>query len=160
MNEESSFVDLSSMGIDDVPEVYIMPSGSEVEARVVSAMKKRDKNETLFIMPFFDVPAEPDVAEFSKYIPLPTEGESEKENNNRKRTLKLFGECFGSTGAKDLRSKKSPEELDGFFWGLARAKNTVSRTRSKSSSSRVNSFVHKLTIGRTVLKRAVCLKRS
>ena len=94
MNEESSFVDLSSMGIDDVPEVYIMPSGSEVEARVVSAMKKRDKNGTLFIMPFFDVPAEPDVAEFFKYIPLPTEGESEKENNNRKRTLKLFGECF------------------------------------------------------------------
>lgn len=92
MTEE--FVDLSSVDLDNVPELVILDDGSEVELRIVSCLVDTDKNGNRYMMPFFDVPDEPLFKEFGEYIPFPHDNMSPKEVISAKSKIKNFGESF------------------------------------------------------------------
>jgi len=98
----SSILNLAQHAIDSVPELELLPAGSEAEVRITNVNQGVDKNGNDYIMPFYDVPDEPNVAEISDYIPLPDDKCDEKELNRRKRKLLAFGEAFDIDWSGDV----------------------------------------------------------
>ena len=90
----SDAIDLTSYNPDEIPEGKIHPAGTEIQARISRVTKDTDKNDTPYLMPWFEDPEDPNVEDFNDYIPLPEQGETEKENGKRLRKLKSFGEAF------------------------------------------------------------------
>ena len=91
----SEFIDLSNYDPDDIPEGKIYPDGTEVNARISRMSKDTDKNGTPYLMPWFEDSEDPNVEDWSDYIPLPQSDATEKENGRRLRKLKSFDEAFG-----------------------------------------------------------------
>ena len=91
----SDFIDLSNYDPDDIPEGKIHPDGTEVNARISRISRDNDKNNTPYLMPWFEDTEDPNVEDWSDYLPLPEQGATEKENGRRLRKLKSFDEAFG-----------------------------------------------------------------
>jgi len=91
----SDYIDLSSYDPNDIPEGKIHPEGTEVNARISHMIKDKDKNNTPYLMPWFEDASDPNVEDWSDYLPLPEAEASEKENGKRLRKLKAFDESFG-----------------------------------------------------------------
>ena len=90
----SDFVDLSNFDPDAIPEGEIIEDGSEVLIRVTRISKAEDKNGTPYLMPWYEDPENVNVEDFSDYLPLPTNEDTEKEKGRKLRNLKSFAECF------------------------------------------------------------------
>jgi hypothetical protein len=106
------FIDLSSYDPNDIPEGKIHPDGSEVKARISRISKDTDKNNTPYLMPWFEDPEDPNVEDFNDYLPLPEADATEKENGKRLRKLKSFDESFQLgifNGAFDVNDAKGAE---------------------------------------------------
>ena len=106
-----NILNLAQHAIDSTPELELMPAGSEVQARIITCRRAEDKNGTPYLGPYFDVPDELNVAEFSDYIPLPEDSAPEGENQKRKRKLQAFGEAFDIDWSGDV-------DLDGLGGSL------------------------------------------
>jgi hypothetical protein len=106
----SDILDLSNYNPDDIPEGEIHPAGTEVRARIARIAKDVDKNNTPYIMPWFEDPENPNIEEWNDYLPLPEAGETDKNNGKRLRRLKAFGEAFDIeifSGELNLDEQKS-----------------------------------------------------
>ena len=90
----SEFIDLSNYNPDDIPEGKIHPEGTEVYSRISRISKDTDKNGTPYMMPWFEDVDDPNVEDWSDYLPLPETEATEKENGRRLRRLKAFDEAF------------------------------------------------------------------
>jgi hypothetical protein len=90
----SESIDLTNYNPDEIPEGEIHPAGTEVEARISRVAKDIDKNNTPYLMPWFEDPQNANIEDFNDYIPLPTSEDSEKDKGKKLRKLKAFGEAF------------------------------------------------------------------
>jgi hypothetical protein len=90
----SDVIDLSTYDPNDIPEGKIHPAGTEMQARISRMTKDTDKNNTPYLMPWFEDPEDPNVEDFNDYLPLPEQDATEKENGKRLRRLKTFDEAF------------------------------------------------------------------
>ena len=91
----ADFVDLSNIDTDNIPEGEIYEDGHELMARITRIGKGVDKNGVDYLMPFFEDPENVNLEDFSDYIPLPTQNDTDKERGRKIRKLKSFAECFG-----------------------------------------------------------------
>ena len=91
----ADILDLSNYKPDEIPEGEIHPAGTEVEARIARIAQDTDKNNTPYIMPWFEDPINPNIEDWNDYLPLPEEHETDKNNGKRLRRLKTFSEAFG-----------------------------------------------------------------
>lgn len=91
----ADFIDLSSENVDDIPEGEILPDGTELEARITRIASGEDKNGTPYIMPWFEDPGNVNVEDFNDYLPLPVQGDTDKERGRKLRDLKAFATSFG-----------------------------------------------------------------
>ncbi len=108
---ERTIVDLSNMGVDNVPETVLLDKGAEVELRIVGMTSGEDKNNQPYIMFFYDVPDQPEVDEISDFIGLPNANREERDNIKSKRKLKAIGQCFDidwsqQVSADDVKGKR------------------------------------------------------
>jgi len=99
------FIDLSSVNLNDTFEPTVHPDGEEVELRIVSFMKSKDKNGNPFIMPFFEISDDPYSKEFGSYMPLPNETMSPKERNKATLDIGNFSSAFGIDFSQQLDIK-------------------------------------------------------
>lgn len=90
----SDFIDLSNYNPDDIPEGKIHPDGTEVHARILRLASDTDKNNTPYLMPWFEDMDDPNVEDFSDYIPLPVADDSEKDKGKKLRKLRSFDVAF------------------------------------------------------------------
>ena len=90
----ANIINLAQHAIDSVPELELLPAGTEAELRIINILCGEDKNGDNYIMPFFDVPDEPNVQEISKYMVEPAEGMPESKYNKARRDLLAFGQAF------------------------------------------------------------------
>ena len=88
-------LDLTEEQMDDVPVLKLAEVNEEYQIKIISIIKGTDKNDTEYLMPFFEVADDPNIEEFSKYLPLPDDEMSEKNRNRAKRDLNDFADCFG-----------------------------------------------------------------
>ena len=86
-----TFLDID---VSDAQEARAVPGDEEYNLRIVSIDQKDDKNGLPYILPRFEVPAEPTSKEFTKFIRLPYDGMSAKDLNKCKWALKSFFEAF------------------------------------------------------------------
>ena len=106
----SEFIDLSSYNPEEIPEGKIHPDGTEVNSRISRIAKDTDKNNTPYLMPWFEDADDPNVEDWNDYLPLPEIDQTEKENGKRLRRLKQFDECFqlgifqGAFNVEDAKS--------------------------------------------------------
>jgi hypothetical protein len=120
----SDILNLVQYAIDETPEEELLPAGKEVEGRIVSVLKGTDKNGRDYIMPFFDIPSEPNVAEISKYMPLPgQEGMTEKDNLRAKRDLQYFGQAFDIDWSQEVELDSLIGKTGWFIVGVSPAKD-------------------------------------
>ena len=91
----SEFIDLSSYNPDEIPEGKVHEAGAEVNGRISRMTKDTDKNNTPYLMPWFEDVDDANVEDWNDYLPLPESDASEKDNGKRLRKLKTFDECFG-----------------------------------------------------------------
>lgn len=90
----SDFVDLSNYDPDEIPEGKVHPEGTELKARISRMSKDTDKNNTPYLMPWFEDCEDPNVEDWNDYLPLPEADETDKENGKRLRRLKAFDTSF------------------------------------------------------------------
>ena len=90
----SDILDLSGYDLNNLPEGEIYPDGTEVKLRITNVLKGVDKNDTNYIMPFFEDPDNPNLKDFGDYLPLPASKDTPKEVGNKLRRLKQFSESF------------------------------------------------------------------
>ena len=90
----SDILDLTSYNPEDVPEGEIHPAGTEVNARISRIAKDSDKNGVPYIMPWFEDASNPNIEDWNDYLPLPTQGETDKINGKRIKRLNEFGIAF------------------------------------------------------------------
>jgi len=83
--------------IKNAPEPKVLPAGSEVYARIISVRSGvSDKNDCAWYMPFFDVPDDPMVIEFNKFMwELDKEKLDPKQFARALNDFQKFAECFG-----------------------------------------------------------------
>ena len=98
-----SIINLAEAAINDVPELELLPAGTEVEARLLNILKGEDRNEKRYLSPFFEAVDHPNVAEFSDFIYDPTEPKlTEKERDQARRRLRDLGEAFDIDWSGDV----------------------------------------------------------
>jgi hypothetical protein len=108
----SDILDLSSYNPSEIPEGEIHPAGSEVQARISRVTKDVDKNQTPYIMPWFEDPTNPNIEDWNDYLPLPEADETDKNNGKRLRRLQAFSQSFdvdifsGEVPLQQLAGKK------------------------------------------------------
>ena len=95
--------------INDAVEPTAVAGDQEYKIRIVDCRKDYDKNDKPYLLPRFEIPGEPTAKDFTRFLRLPHAGQSPKEMNNTKWTLKNFGECFDV----DLSQLNDPTELIG-----------------------------------------------
>ena len=108
----SEFIDLSTYNPDDIPEGKVHPDGTEVRARISRLAKDTDKNNTPYMMPWFEDADDPNVEDWNDYLPLPESDATEKENGKRLRRLKAFEDSFQLglfSGAFNIEDAKGAE---------------------------------------------------
>lgn len=103
-----SIIDLAG-GIADAVEPVVMPADEEYKVRVVSCDVKMNKNDEPYMLPRFEVSDELLAKEFTKYLPLPFDGQDEKKANGCKLSLKRFFDAFEVDVSEEIDS----EELVG-----------------------------------------------
>jgi hypothetical protein len=83
--------------IKNAPEPKVLPAGSEVYARIISVRSGvSDKNDCAWYMPVFDVPDDPMVIEFNKFMwELDKEKLDPKQFARALNDFQKFAECFG-----------------------------------------------------------------
>ena len=91
----SDIVDLSNYDPNNIPEAEILEAGTEVNARVTGVNKGVNKNNEDYLMVWLEDSENPNVEDFSCYLPLPNDGATDKENRKRLRQLAAFSESFG-----------------------------------------------------------------
>ena len=91
----SDILDLTNYNPNDIPDAELHPAGTEVNARISRIAKDNDKNGTPYIMPWFEDVSNPNIDDWNDYLPLPTQGETDKVNGKRIKRLNEFGISFG-----------------------------------------------------------------
>ena len=105
-----SIINLAEAAINDVPELELLPAGTEVEARLINIVTGEDKNGKAYLIPYFEAVDHPNVAEFSDFIYNPTEPQlDEKSRDQARRRLRDFGEAFDI----DWSGEVDPDEVRG-----------------------------------------------
>ena len=101
-------LNLANKAIGDAPEEQVLANGTEAQIRIMAYKLDKDKNDKNYFMPVFDVPDEPNVREFSKFMYIPDESwMDEKKFNRARRDFQEFGDAFGidwDSGDIDLDS--------------------------------------------------------
>jgi hypothetical protein len=83
--------------IKNAPEPKVLPAGSEVYARIIAVRSgTSDKNDCQWYMPVFDVPDDPMVIEFNKFMwELDKEKLDPKQYARALNDFQKFAACFG-----------------------------------------------------------------
>ena len=103
-----SIIDLAG-GVADAVELIVVPADEEYKVRIISCDARMNKNDEPYMLPRFEVSDEPLAKEFSKYLPLPFNGQDEKKANLCKLALKNLFDAFGVEAGEQIDS----EELIG-----------------------------------------------
>jgi len=95
---------------ENAPEFKTLPSGTEVELRIVNAEMKNAKTSgaPMFAI-HFDIPSEPTSKDIYHNIMMPTAQDDEKTRGQKLNRLKEFKACFGLPASGAIAS----EEMEG-----------------------------------------------
>jgi hypothetical protein len=93
------FLDIDVKG---ATEPKAVSGDAEYQVRIVSIEQRINKSGNPFLFPRFDIPEEPTSKDFSKYLPLPCDGMTDKQVNNAKWGLKAFFDAFGIDAGKKI----------------------------------------------------------
>jgi hypothetical protein len=103
------------LDLEGAVEPTIVEANEEYELRIMSCLKRDDKNGYEYIMPFFEIIEEPIAKEFGKFMYLPDSGRmSEKELNKCKWTLTVFCDSFGIDHTKTIDHEADLPGLTGW----------------------------------------------
>lgn len=94
MTESTNFLNIPADEINNVPEPEVVRTEDEVQLVITDVRHAYNKNNEPYIMPrlgFVDIG---DAKTFTKYLPLPFEGQAQDDRNQALRSLKYFYECF------------------------------------------------------------------
>lgn len=101
-----SMLDLSALDLENAPEPVVMESGSECKLRIMDVTTGKDKNDTDFVLPRFEVADEPLAKDFTKFLGLTKDGMDEKRKVRNLHALKVFCQAFGI----DMMRAYEPED--------------------------------------------------
>ena len=87
-------IDFSEFDLDNIPELKILPAGSEVKLRILDVNLKPDKNNDLMMQLRLDIVDEPLTKEVYWQCHLPKGSMGEKRVNMLKEFLSQFCEAF------------------------------------------------------------------
>lgn len=87
-------IDFSEFDLDNIPELKILPAGSEVKLRILDVNLKPDKNNDLMMQLRLDIVDEPLTKEVYWQCHLPKGSMGEKRVNMLKEFLAQFCEAF------------------------------------------------------------------
>jgi len=104
-----SIIDLTNLALDDTFEPTVLPKGEEAKLRIVNIIDGKDRNDNIYIMPFFESVDDPYCKEFGDYLPLPDSSMSKKKLNESKIRLKEFLDAFDIDPSQEI----NPEEVKG-----------------------------------------------
>jgi hypothetical protein len=128
----ADFVDLSSYNTNDLPQGEIYPDDTEIQARITRISKGKDKNQTPYLMPWFEDPNNVNLEDFSDYLPLPVPTDTEKEKGRKLLKLKTFAQCFDLDlfgGEFNLEDAKGA--LGWMILGIGKSKEGTPNNRPK-----------------------------
>lgn len=95
---------------ENVPELKTLPSGSEVEIRILKVEMKNAKSSGAPMLAIqFDIPEEPTSKDIFHNIMLPQPQDDEKKRVGKLNRLKEFKACFGLSQSGPLSS----DDLEG-----------------------------------------------
>ena len=95
--------------LNDAQEPTAVPGDQEYKLRIVDVKEGLDKNGAPYLLPRFEIPAEPAAKEFTKFLRLPHSGLDAKQMNSAKWALKVFFDAFDV----DASMMSSPMDLVG-----------------------------------------------
>lgn len=101
-----SMLDLAALDLENAPEIKAVPANEEYKLRIIDCKIGTDKNGNSYLLPRFEIPAEPTSKDFTRFISLPSDGMDDKKMAKTKGLLKNFFLCFGV----DLSQKFDPED--------------------------------------------------
>ena len=121
--------------IKNAPEPKVLPSGSEVYARIISVRSGvSDTNDCTWHMPTFDVPDDPMVIEFNKFMwELDREKLEPKKFARALSDFQKFATCFGLDYSRPFSWEDDLVGLEGWvILGIQKDpeygdKNTIKR---------------------------------
>ena len=101
-----SLLDIDTTGAQ---EPKVIPAGSECKVRIIDVRHDTDKNGNPYLMPRFDIVDEPLAKDFTDFMGLSYDGQSEKEKERADWKVKTFLASF------DLPDpyKGAPEDMQG-----------------------------------------------
>ena len=100
---------LSDVNVNDAVEPTAVPGDQEYKLRVVDAKEDLDKNDEPYLLPRFEIVGEPTAKEFTKFLRLPHDGQTDKQKNSCKWALKVFFDTF----EVEQSMIEEPEDLIG-----------------------------------------------
>jgi len=86
---------LLELNLSDAQEPKVVDANEEYNLRIIDCTKDKNKKGNDYLLPRFEVVDEPLAKDFTKYIGLPHDEETEKQQNRTKWNLRTFFECFG-----------------------------------------------------------------
>lgn len=102
MEEEQSFIDIS---LADTPELSALPEG-EYRVQVTDAEMSTNKSGGKYVLLRLEVPNEPTSKDFTHYLGLPSDDDTEKQvikrKNRIKETMEALGYDYAAQGGIDV----------------------------------------------------------
>ena len=95
---------------ENAPEFKSLPTGTEVELRIVNAeMKNAKSSGAPMLAVHMDIPSEPTSKDIYHNIMLPTATDDEKQRGQKLNRLKEFKACFGLAASGPIAA----EDMEG-----------------------------------------------
>ena len=105
----NAIIDITTYANNPI-ELDVLAEGTEAELKIIGLRSGTDKNGNQYISPMFEVLGYGEnVRDFSRYIGLPGEGRTAKENVSAMGMVSKFAKAFGI----DLSSPFSEEDVVG-----------------------------------------------
>ena len=130
----NSIIDITSYANNPI-ELDVLAEGTEAELKIIGMRAGTDKNGNQYISPMFEVLGfGPNVKDFSRYLGLPGDGRTAKENVSAMSMVSKFAKAFGI----DLTKPFSEDEVVGKRgWAIL----GIEKDQDGEPINKVNKFV-------------------
>ena len=130
----SAIIDITSYANNPI-ELDVLAEGTEAELKIIAMRNGTDKNGNQYISPMFEVLGYGEnVRDFSRYIGLPGEGRTAKENVSAMSQVSKFAKAFGI----DISKPFSEDEVVGKRgWAIL----GIEKDQDGDAINKVNKFV-------------------